>query len=49
MVPGEAPPPGPGLPRGNAGAEAEAVAARKQRALARRKVGRCRAPRPARV
>ncbi|XP_076219414.1 thiosulfate sulfurtransferase/rhodanese-like domain-containing protein 2 [Aptenodytes patagonicus] len=35
MVPGEAPPPGPGSPRGSAAAEA--VAARKQRAFARRK------------
>lgn len=42
MVPGEAPPPGPGSPRGSA--LAEAVAARKQRAFARRKVGRRRAP-----
>ncbi|KAM6289325.1 thiosulfate sulfurtransferase/rhodanese-like domain-containing protein 2 [Aegotheles albertisi] len=37
MAPGEAPPPGSGSPRGSAAAEAVAVAARKQRALARRK------------
>lgn len=47
MVQGEAaaappPPPGAGSPRGSAAAEA--VAGRKQRAFARRKVGRCRAP-----
>lgn len=41
MVPGEAPPPGPGSPP-----EGETAATRKQRAWARRKVGRWRAPRP---